>query len=788
VVVEAVVVGSYQAVGQFRGFFLQERDDRVDNDPATSEGIFVFDNNFGEEVEPGDLVRVRGRATEFSGLTQVDLVSHVEVCGAGYTVTPAEMTLPVSDLNDWEAVEGMLVAFTHDLYVTEHYNLARYGELHLSVNDRLWQPTNLVAPGEEANERQDLNNRSRIVLDDGSSVPNPRNVIYPHPGLTYTNTLRTGAVAPNLVGVLDYRFGAYRVQPVGVVEFSNTADRPEVMDDVGGTIQIASFNVLNYFTTLDTGASICGPQQNMGCRGANTAFEFDRQRAKILNAILAMDVDVIGLIEIENHHEDEAVIDLVNGLNELAGAGTYAYIYTGVIGTDAIKQALIYQTASVSPVANYVILDGNRDSRFLDTKNRPVPIQTFAENSTGQKVTVAVTHLKSKGSPCDDVDDPDEQDGQGNCNLTRTGAASALVDFLATDPTGSGSDHFLIIGDINAYAMEDPIVAILDEGYTDLLRQFYGNQAYSYVFNGQFGHLDHALASPDLMSFVTGAAAWHINADEPRALDYNEEYKEEDQIEEWYGPGPFRSSDHDPVIVGLDFAERAAAFSSDNYYVLEGAGQATITVTLNAALATQVSVQYETVDGTAVAGVDYVTTSGSLFFPPGTTALTFTVPIIDNNDHQPDRLLGLNLTAFEGSATASLTILDDDPPPVAFVSNSPVRLGSPAVFTNTTVAFGPVTYQWDFGDGSPPVTGVNAAHAYAAPGSYTVMLTASTEFTSSTVTAVFEVQPASLYLPLVVRATEPSPRLPEPAAATTTVPNRPLSSWWYTPPVALLPE
>ncbi len=550
VVVEGVVVGSYQGAGQFNGFFLQSRDDDADNDPMTSEGIFVFGSAL-QAVAPGDLVRVRGTATEFNNLTQVGSVSNLAVCASGQSVTPAQVTLPVASMMDWEALEGMLLSFTQELVVTEHYNLARFGELMLSVNDRLWNPTNVVAPGAPALALQALNNRSRIMLDDGLNTQNPATVIYPDPGLTYTNTLRTGARVPALTGVLDYRANAYRIQPVGIVSFTNTADRPPTPDVVSGTLRIASFNVLNYFTTIDTGAFICGPAQNMECRGADSPFEFERQRAKILNTLLAIDADVVGLIEIENHVADDALIDLVAGLNDLAGAGTYAYINTGVIGTDAIKLAFIYKPATVTPFGSYLILDSSVDPRFLDTKNRPTLIQTFEENSTGERVTVAVNHLKSKGSPCDDVGDPDIGDGQGNCNLTRLGAAQALADYLATDPTGSGSGRFLIIGDMNAYAMEDPIMALTSVGYTDLLRHFYGDEAYTYVFDGQAGHLDHALASASLLSMVTGATVWHTNADEPRALDYNVEFKSAQQILNWYSPEPFRASDHDPVIVGL---------------------------------------------------------------------------------------------------------------------------------------------------------------------------------------------------------------------------------------------
>jgi hypothetical protein len=166
---------------------------------------------------------------------------------------------------------------------------------------------------------------------------------------------------------------------------------------------------------------------------------------------------------------------------------------------------------------------------------------------------VAVNHLKSKGSPCDDVGDPDMGDGQGNCNLTRTSAAEAIVDWLAIDPTGSGDGDFLVIGDLNAYAQEDPVVALENGGYTDLIEQFVGtgfaDGAYSFNFFSQSGYLDHGLASPAMLPQVTGADFWHVNADEPSGLDYNNFNQPLLYVDD-----EFRSSDHDPVVIGLDLA------------------------------------------------------------------------------------------------------------------------------------------------------------------------------------------------------------------------------------------
>jgi len=231
-------------------------------------------------------------------------------------------------------------------------------------------------------------------------------------------------------------------------------------------------------------------------------------------------------------------------MNAITGAGTYDFIDTGTIGTDAIKQAIIYKPARVTPVGDYKILDSSIDERFIDTLNRPALAQTFEDNN-GERFTVVVNHLKSKGSACDS--DPDTGDGQGNCNLTRVAAAQALIDWLATDPTGSGDPDFLIIGDMNSYAMEDPITTLKDAGYTDEINRFLGEGAYSYVYNGEKGYLDHSLASPSLNGHIKDVQVWHINADEGPALDYNN-YNQPDL----YTTEPYSSSDHDPVITSFD--------------------------------------------------------------------------------------------------------------------------------------------------------------------------------------------------------------------------------------------
>jgi predicted extracellular nuclease len=549
--IEGVVVGDYQGTTpgavQFGGYFVQEEDGDVDTNALTSEGIFVF--NTSTAVNVGDVVRVRGTAGEFGGMTQLSNVTATSLCGAD-SVTAASVTLPVAAVSDLEQFEGMKVDIAQELTVTEVFTLGRFGEVALSVGGRLDNPTNVVEPGAPAQALQNLNDRSRILLDDGINTQNIDPTVYPQGGLSASNTLRVGDTLPSLTGVLDFRFSVYRVQPVSAIAFTHANPRPAAPDAVGGNLRVAAFNVLNYFNGDGAGGGF------PTARGATTLTEFNRQRDKIINAITALDAHVVGLMELENDvtagDTVGAIEDLVAGLNAAAGTDKWAFIDTGVVGTDAIRVGIVYQKAVVTPVGSHAIINSSVDLRFIDTLNRPSIAQTFELDSNGARFTAVVNHLKSKGSDCNAVGDPDTGDGQGNCNVTRTNAAEALVDWLDTDPTGSGDPDFLVIGDLNAYAKEDPIGVFEGNGFVNTIARFLGDHAYSFVFQGQSGYLDHALASASLDAQITGVTEWHVNADEPIVLDYNVEFKTANQVNTFYDDGPYRSSDHDPVLVGLD--------------------------------------------------------------------------------------------------------------------------------------------------------------------------------------------------------------------------------------------
>lgn len=538
------------------GFAIQDL--AGDGNDATSDGLFVFGSQ-APDVAVGDVVRVTGRVSEFRQQTEITY-SGLTRCGTTSPVQPTVVHLPVATNGDLERYEGMLVTVADTLTVQQNYFLGRYGQLTLGAGGRLYQPTNLFPAGSPAaGDRADLNARSLIVLDDATSGQNPD----PTPYLDVDDTRRAGDLVDGVTGMLDE--GPintstttdfwWRIQPTTTPDFTSRNPRTAAPEPVGGNIEVGFFNVLNYFTTLDDGST---PPDHLQPRGANTAAEFERQRTKIFAAMSKLDADVFGLSEIENPPGTHAVQNLVDGLNAYINANggpatTYAAVPDPSTGTgdDAIKVAMIYKPAVVGLVGTSV-------SDTDPVNNRPPLAQEFRLLSNGETVNVVVNHLKSKGScpPPTDIGDRDNGDGQGCWNALRVEQAQQLLHFIDTVKARSGDDDVLAIGDFNSYGHEDPIEALKSGGLLNEIEKHVGDTAYSYVFDGLSGYLDHGLATASADGQVVGATEWHINADEPSVIDYNTEFKdygtETRYGPDYYEPTPYRSSDHDPVLLGVD--------------------------------------------------------------------------------------------------------------------------------------------------------------------------------------------------------------------------------------------
>ncbi|MEX0915701.1 MAG: ExeM/NucH family extracellular endonuclease, partial [Wenzhouxiangellaceae bacterium] len=570
---EAIVTGAFQSTfnGGLGGFYLQQPDDEHDDDPLTSEGVFVFDAGFGIPVQRGDRVRVAGSVAEFFNETQVESVTELEVCDTGRLAdtSPATLALPFDSVAAQEALEGMWLETGQALTVTDVFNAVRFGEVEAS-SGRLFQPTQVAEPGAPAADVQAANDLDRIIIDDARNGSNRTPLIAGGDNvdaISADNPIRNGyAVEPGLTGFMGFAFDRYRIQPLARPEFNPTGNpRSGAPARIGDrTLRVASFNVGNLFTTLAEPGSACGPNA-LSCRGARTTDELDRQFTKLAAAIRGMDADLVALTEVENDADDATLQRLVDALNAEAPIGDWKFVATGFLGTDAIKPAFIYRELTVRPEGDFAVLDSSVDPRFDTSRQRPALAQAFRGFNSGKFNAVAV-HLRAKGS-CPGGGDPnaDQGDGQGCWNLWRTLSAEALVDWIATDPTGEGDPDYLIVGDFNAYGQEDPLVVLEAEGFTGLAPAFNNNDpaVYSFTFRGRAGALDHGFAAPSLADQILDARYWPINADEVPAFDFTQGQLPGgflNKPESFFSPGPYRSSDHDPLLIELDLEPCAPGF------------------------------------------------------------------------------------------------------------------------------------------------------------------------------------------------------------------------------------
>ncbi|MFD2763573.1 ExeM/NucH family extracellular endonuclease [Micromonospora eburnea] len=552
VTVEGVVTADHRT-GGYNGVYVQTAGSGGDRPVAAgtaSDGIFVYlgtNTANHPSVVIGDRVRVSGVPSEYNGLTQLSTAAKtdVQVCEHGATLpAPVPVSLPLAE-GARESVESMLVAPVGQYTVSEVYNTNRYGEVVLAAGDKVApNVTDLARPGSDAAKQLIADNKlRRILLDDGKTTNLSTAGLLP-PYLSKENPLRVGdSVEAFGPVVLSYGFDEWRFQPTTPVSadtptatrttFKATNPRTAAPANVGGDIRVATFNVLNYFVHFGGDA-----------RGAANEAGLAKQEAKIVAAISALGADVVGLEEIENsvrfnaNDPQQALKRLVNALNAKDGAGTWDYVRSpaelpGPSQQDFITTAIIFKPAKVQPKG--ASRSVNDESVWFNAR------EPIAQTFTAGKIsfTVVVNHLKSKGGT-GTGDNADTGDGQGSWNGDRVRQAKALTAFVDRVKADSGTEDVLLLGDFNAYTQEDPMQVLYAKQYQDLNN----TGKATYVFGGESGSLDHALASPSLASRVTGIDVWQINAVESFAFEY-------DGLAAFYEPTPYRASDHNPIVVGI---------------------------------------------------------------------------------------------------------------------------------------------------------------------------------------------------------------------------------------------
>ena len=570
------VVTAVWSEGGLNGFAIQTGGSGGEAKAAgeASDGLFVYAPNAASSVATGDSVQVSGRVSEYYGQTQITVDSQgpVQLDEALEAPTPIEGVFPEGD-DVREAHESMLVLPTGDITVTDNYGTNRYGEISLvNGTEPLFQATDVVAPGAPAQEYEAENLQREVVLDDGGSVDYTGSASgVPVPYLSTDAPVRVGAAttftAPVVVG---YGFDKWRLQPTTWLTGENAADaqpvefadtREDAPQEVGGDITVSSFNVLNYFTTTGEQLDGCTYYEDRegnpttvrgGCdaRGAYDAANLERQQAKIVDAINTLDASVVSLEEIENSDafgkdRDESLSILVDALNAEAGGERWAFAQSPdslPADEDVIRTAFIYQPDEVQPVGDSAVLT---DSDAFGNAREPLA-QAFTTGEDEEPFVAIVNHFKSKGSGSGDGN-VDNGDGQGNSNADRVAQAQALVGFADEQKEAAGTEDVVLLGDFNSYTEEDPMQVFYEAGYTNIGKEFTDEQ--TYLFGARVGSLDHVLTSESLVEDVAGADIWNINSVESIGLEYS---RYNVNVTNLYAEGPFRSSDHDPLVMGLN--------------------------------------------------------------------------------------------------------------------------------------------------------------------------------------------------------------------------------------------
>ncbi|GAA2202928.1 hypothetical protein GCM10009849_33280 [Sinomonas flava] len=572
------------ATGGFNGYYIQTpgtggtpADERTGSD-----AIFVYSPVTAGSVHRGDYVEVTGPVSEYFNLTQMSVAaSGLRVLSEAVPeVKATPFVLPLSE-SAKEALEGMLVAPEGPFTVTDNYSLNQYGEIGLAAGtSALVQPTALAPFGSDAYNAAVADNAARrITLDDGATtnfLSNALTKAQPLPYLTAIDPVRIGSpVTFSGDTVFDWRNSTWKLQPLEQLTPSNAATaqpahfgntRADKPADVGGTLKLATFNVLNYSPTTGDQLTGCTYYTDRdgnpvtvrgGCdaRGAANAESFGRQQAKIVAAVNGSGADIVSLEEIENSVKfglprDAAVENLVNALNAATGEATWAFVPSPAVvpaQEDVIRTAFIYKKHMAQPIDESVILD---DAAYTGLARQPLA-QAFKPvgGNNATKFVAIVNHFKSKGSAAT----PEDTDkGQGASNLARTAQARALVGFAEQMKAAANTEKVFLLGDFNSYAFEDPMAVLAEAGYIDQAPRTGGK--HSYAFGGMVGSLDHVLASPAADATVSGADIWNINSVESVALEYS---RFNYNVTDYYAPGPFRSSDHDPFVIGFNLTSKS---------------------------------------------------------------------------------------------------------------------------------------------------------------------------------------------------------------------------------------
>ncbi|MGB5488267.1 MAG: ExeM/NucH family extracellular endonuclease [Lysobacterales bacterium] len=496
------------------GLYVEEPASDVDR--YTSNAVFIQSDNPAGGIEPGTLIAVSGTVTEIGDerdpLTALTDITQLVQCSSGHTLPLTDVSLPLDEAGR-ESIEGMRIRINDTLVVTDVYQFQQ-GKFTLSANGFQYIPTEVMKPGPAAADLLARNRASAlpVLLPESMGIP---------------AMLVGGTSVGHVQGVLAHDGRGKRLTLQSISSFSE----PNIAtpgNASAGSLRVVGMNLHNYFNGDGKGQGFPTP------RGAETYDEFQHQRARIGAAIGTLDPHVLAVMELENDGfgPNSAAQDFIQLANETS---QHSWAATRPVddntGSDKIAVGLFYRTDLLKAIGPSHTLGGPE----FELSRQP-QAQLFQRLLDGETLLIVINHLKSKGSCPESGKDANQRDGQGCWNAIRRSSAEKMSAWAKEVAVSAGTSNILILGDMNAYRNEDPIGAIREAGFTELMER--DRQAtYSFVYSGQRGTLDYAFTSDALLENVLQAYIWHVNAAFPAKMEL---------------PKPWlRFSDHDPVVVEL---------------------------------------------------------------------------------------------------------------------------------------------------------------------------------------------------------------------------------------------
>ncbi|MEM7330485.1 MAG: lamin tail domain-containing protein [Chloroflexota bacterium] len=471
------------------GFWIQEQNG--DNNPNTSDGLFVFTDQMILNLVEGDLVEVTAAVREISGQTALAPTSPSDM-----VVMSSDNALPAVQIYDPpedpgeallynESLEGMLVSIEETAVVIAP--TTRFGEF-TAVYEK-WG-VDQVARTDEVGYL--------MFVDDGSTVAHNGRSSLPF-------AVKSGDQISGLVGPLAYTFGNYKIAPLTtpeIVEQPTVIPLFPVLED--DQLGIVTFNVENLFDFLAPHPS--SPDLPL-------PREYRAKLGRIAESIQLMGYPtVIGLQEVESL---EVLEDLVE--HELLAEFGYApYL---IEGFDSRGIDVGYIVRSDQATVELASIEGAPDTLF----SRPPLLLQITLLANGQTIYLLNNHFLSLSA------------GEVATEPTRTAQAQWNADLVSRLMNDDPTAEFVVLGDLNSFYQTPPIIVLQEVGLRHVYEFVEGDLPYTYIFEGRTQTLDHILLSEGLFAQLELVTPVHINADYPIADADTEDIP--------------RISDHDPLMV-----------------------------------------------------------------------------------------------------------------------------------------------------------------------------------------------------------------------------------------------